>query len=177
MRRYGFHGLSYEFLMHELGRVAGTEAAKGRVVLAHLGNGTSLAAERDGKSIDTTMSFAPTSGVPMSTRSGDLDPSLCGYFARTEDMTSEQFNEMVNAKSGLLGISETSSDIRDLLDLETQDERARGGGDFLLRSQKANRILQGRTRRIGHARFRWWYRRELGANPKSDLPRASVPGY
>ena len=76
VRRYGFHGLSYEFLMGELGRVAGTEAAQGRVVLAHLGNGASLAAVRDGKSIDTSMSFTPTAGVPMSTRSGDLDPGL-----------------------------------------------------------------------------------------------------
>lgn len=124
VRRYGFHGLSYEYLMHELDRLAGTEAAKGRVVLAHLGNGASLAAVRDGKSIDTTMSFTPTAGVPMSTRSGDLDPSLCGYFARTENMTADQFNEMVNTKSGLLGISETSSDMRDLLDRESQDVRA-----------------------------------------------------
>lgn len=124
VRRYGFHGLSYEYLMHELDRLAGTEAAKRRVVLAHLGNGASLAAVRDGKSIDTTMGFTPTAGVPMSTRSGDLDPSLSGYFARTENMTADQFNEMVNSKSGLLGISEISSDIRDLLDRESQDVRA-----------------------------------------------------
>lgn len=124
VRRYGFHGLSYEFLMQELDRIAGTEAARGRVVLAHLGNGASLAAVRDGKSIDTTMSFTPTAGVPMSTRSGDLDPSLCGYFARSENMTADQFNQMVNTKSGLLGISETSSDIRDLLERESQDVRA-----------------------------------------------------
>ena len=79
VRRYGFHGLSYEFLIGELGRVAGAEAAQGRVVLAHLGNGASLAAVRDGKSIDTSMSFTPTAGVPMSTRSGDLDPGLVWY--------------------------------------------------------------------------------------------------
>ena len=79
VRRYGFHGLSYAFLMEELARVAGTEAAKGRVILAHLGNGASLAAVRDGKSMDTSMSFTPTAGVPMSTRSGDLDPGLLWY--------------------------------------------------------------------------------------------------
>ena len=124
VRRYGFHGLSYAFLMGELARLAGAEAAQGRVILAHLGNGASLAAVRHGKPIDTSMSFTPTAGVPMSTRSGDLDPGLVWYLARTEKMNAKQFNEMVNSRSGLLGISETSSDMRDLLDRETQDVRA-----------------------------------------------------
>ena len=124
VRRYGFHGLSYAFLMRELARLDGAEAAKGRVILAHLGNGASLAAVRDGKSIDTSMSFTPTAGVPMSTRSGDLDPGLVWYLARTEKMSDKQFNEMVNFQSGLLGVSETSSDMHDLLDHETQDVRA-----------------------------------------------------
>ena len=90
VRRYGFHGLSYAFLMGELARVAGAEAARGRVILAHLGSGASLAAVRDGKSVDTSMSFTPTAGVPMSTRSGDLDPGLVKYLASTENMTAEQ---------------------------------------------------------------------------------------
>lgn len=124
VRRYGFHGLSYEFLMQELARLAGAEAAQGRVILAHLGNGVSLAAVREGKSLDTSMSFTPTAGVPMSTRSGDLDPGLVGYLARSEGMTADQFHAMVNFQSGLLGISETSSDIRDLLNVESQDVRA-----------------------------------------------------
>ncbi len=124
VRRYGFHGLSYAFLMEELTRLAGAEAAKGRIVLAHLGNGASLTAVRDGKSVDTSMSFTPTAGVPMSTRSGDLDPGLVWYLARTENMDAQQFNVMVNTQSGLLGISETSSDMRDLLNRETQDVRA-----------------------------------------------------
>ncbi len=124
VRRYGFHGLSYAFLMEELARLAGAEAAQGRVVLAHLGNGASLAAVRDGKSVDTSMGFTPTAGVPMSTRSGDLDPGLVWYLARTENMSAQQFHEMVNSRSGLLGVSETSSDMRDLLERETQDVRA-----------------------------------------------------
>jgi acetate kinase len=124
VRRYGFHGLSYAFLMEELVRLAGAEAAKGRIVLAHLGNGASLAAVRDGKPVDTSMSFTPTAGVPMSTRSGDLDPGLVAYLARTENMSAQQFDEMVNFQSGLLGVSETSSDMRDLLDREAQDVRA-----------------------------------------------------
>ena len=124
VRRYGFHGLSYAFLMEELARLAGADAAQGRIILAHLGNGASLAAVRDGKPVDTSMSFTPTAGVPMSTRSGDLDPGLVWYLARTEKMSAKQFNEMVNFQSGLLGISETSSDMRDLLQHETQDVRA-----------------------------------------------------
>jgi acetate kinase len=124
VRRYGFHGLSYAFLMGELARLAGPETAQGRVILAHLGNGASLAAVHGGKSIDTSMSFTPTAGVPMSTRSGDLDPGLVWYLARTEGFDAKRFNEIVNFESGLLGVSETSSDMRDLLDREKQDVRA-----------------------------------------------------
>ena len=124
VRRYGFHGLSYSFLMGELARLAGAEAAQGRIILAHLGNGASLAAVHHGKAVDTSMGFTPTAGVPMRTRSGDLDPGLVWYLARTEKMSAKQFNEMVNFQSGLLGISETGSDMRDFLERETQDARA-----------------------------------------------------
>jgi len=124
IQRYGFHGLSYAYLMEELTRLGDPAATKGRVILAHLGNGASMAAVRDGKSVDTSMCFTPTAGLVMSTRSGDLDPGLAPYLARTEQMTTQQFYEMVNHKSGLLGVSETSSDMRDLLDHEKQDVRA-----------------------------------------------------
>lgn len=124
LRRYGFHGLSFAFLMQELVRVDSAEAAQGRVILAHLGNGASLVAMHEGKPLDTTMGFTPAAGVPMSTRSGDLDPGLAGYFARTENMDAEQFDDMVNFQSGLLGVSETSSDMRDLLEREVNDVRA-----------------------------------------------------
>jgi acetate kinase len=124
VRRYGFHGLSYAFLMEELGRVAGPQAARGRVILAHLGNGASLAAVHKGKSMDTSMGLTPTAGVPMSTRSGDLDPGLVWYLERTEGITPKKFNEMVNFQSGLLGVSETSPDMQDLLEHETEDIRA-----------------------------------------------------
>jgi acetate kinase len=124
VRRYGFHGLSYAFLMGELARLGGAKAAQGRVILAHLGNGASLAAVSDGKPVDTSMSFTPAAGVPMSTRSGDIDPGLFWYLARTEGFDANRFNEIVNFESGLLGVSETSSDMRDLLDLETKDIRA-----------------------------------------------------
>ena len=110
--------------MEELAHLGDQTATKGHVILAHLGNGASLAAIGDGKCVDTSMAFTPTAGVPMSTRSGDLDPGLFGYLARTENMSAKQFNKMVNFKSGLLGISETSSDMQDLLACEHQDIRA-----------------------------------------------------
>jgi len=124
VRRYGFHGLSYSYLMRELERLAGHAAANGRVILAHLGNGASMAAVREGRSVDTTMAFTPAAGLVMSTRSGDLDPGVVAYLARTEGMTAEQFYHMVHAESGLLGVSETSSDMRDLLEREETDPRA-----------------------------------------------------
>ena len=124
IQRYGFHGLSYAYLMEELARLGDPAASRGRVILAHLGNGASMAAVLDGKSVDTSMCFTPTAGLVMSTRSGDLDPGLAPYLSRTEKMTTKEFYEMVNHKSGLLGVSETSSDMRDLLEHEKKDVRA-----------------------------------------------------
>jgi acetate kinase len=124
IQRYGFHGLSYAFLMKELARVGKQGEAERRVILAHLGNGASMTAVTGGKSIETTMGFTPTSGLPMSRRSGDLDPGLMSYLTRTEGLTVEQFHKMVNSESGLLGLSESSADIRDLLALEEHDQRA-----------------------------------------------------
>ena len=170
VRRYGFHGLSYAFLMEELARLAGAEAAQGRVILAHLGNGASLAAVRDGKSVDTSMSFTPTAGVPMSTRSGDLDPGLVWYLARTEKMSAKQFNEMVNFQSGLLGISETSSDMRDLLEAAKRRTcgRLKRSRCFAIRSRNGS----ARSRR------RWvdWTRWCLLAASERTRPR-SAPGF
>jgi acetate kinase len=124
LQRYGFHGLSYAYLLEELARVAGPEAAQGRVILAHLGNGASLAAIQGGTSIDTSMGFTPAAGLIMSTRTGDLDPGVVSFLAHTEQMTASQFHEMVNHESGLLGVSEISSDMRDLLAREADDVRA-----------------------------------------------------
>ena len=125
IQRYGFHGLSYEYLMQELVRIGDVASTHGRIILAHLGNGASLAAVRDGKCIDTSMGFTPAAGLPMSCRSGDLDPGLVGYLARTEKMTIADFDQMVNHESGLLGLSETSSDVRDLVSREPNDIRAK----------------------------------------------------
>jgi len=124
VRRYGFHGLSYAYLMEELARVAGDETARGRVILAHLGNGASMAAVRDGKSIDTSMGFTPAAGLVMSTRTGDLDPGVAWHLLQNAKLTPRQFNHLVNHESGLLGVSETSSDMRDLIAREASDVRA-----------------------------------------------------
>ena len=123
VRRYGFHGISYAYLMGELERYD-PKMAKGRVVLAHLGNGASLAAVQGGRCIDTSMAMTPAAGIPMGTRSGDLDPGLVDYLARICSLTLDQINRMVHLESGLLGISETTSDMEELLELETSDSRA-----------------------------------------------------
>jgi acetate kinase len=124
VQRYGFHGLSYTFLMSELVRLGDPAAARGRVILAHLGSGASLAAVRDGQCIDTSMGFTPTAGLVMGTRSGDLDPGLMSYLALTDALNTMQFQTMVNHQSGMLGVSESSADVRDLLARESTDPRA-----------------------------------------------------
>lgn len=124
VERYGFHGLSYTFLLEELVRVAGTEAARGRVLLAHLGAGASLAAVLGGRCVDTTMGFTPTSGVPMATRSGDLDPGVLLWLLRNELADADALDDLVNRRSGLLGVSGTTSDMRELLAAEGRDSSA-----------------------------------------------------
>lgn len=124
IQRYGFHGLSYAFLMQALEQLAGKRVAQGRVILAHLGNGASLAAVRNGQSIDTSMGFTPSGGIPMGTRSGDLDPGVVEFMMQHEQLTTAQIKHLVNHESGLLGVSETSSDMRDLIKYESTDNRA-----------------------------------------------------
>jgi acetate kinase len=124
VRRYGFHGLSYAYLMEELARVAGPVSTRGRIILAHLGSGASLAAVRDGRCIDTTMGFTPTAGLVMGTRCGDLDPGLVRFLMRAGGLTIDQFHDLVNHESGLLGVSESSADLRDLLSRLDSDVRA-----------------------------------------------------
>jgi acetate kinase len=125
VRRYGFHGLSYAFLMQELERLAGPGAAGGKIILAHLGNGSSLAAVDGRRSVDTTMAFTPMGGVVMSTRSGDLDPGVVTYLARTERLTPDEVEEMLSHRAGLLGISGSTGDMRTLLERETIDPACR----------------------------------------------------
>lgn len=121
--RYGFHGLSYEYVMGAL-RALDPAAAAGRVVIAHLGNGASMAAVRDGRGIDTTMGFTPTGGLMMGTRSGDLDPGVLLYLLTQRRVDPDDLSALVNKRAGLLGVSGASSDMRDLLARETDDPRA-----------------------------------------------------
>jgi acetate kinase len=121
--RYGFHGLSYEYVTERLRELEGAAAA-GRVIVAHLGNGASLAAIRNGQSIDTTMGFSPTGGLVMGTRCGDLDPGLVLYLVRHQQLTADQVSHLLSSQSGLLGVSETTQDMRDLLEREAADPRA-----------------------------------------------------
>jgi acetate kinase len=124
VHRYGFHGLSYTYLMEELARAGDPAAAVGRVILAHLGNGASMAAVHRGHSVDTSMGFTPSSGLMMSTRSGDLDPGLVNFLTCNGTMTTTQFDHMTNHESGLLGVSGISPDVRELLALEAQEPQA-----------------------------------------------------
>lgn len=122
--RYGFHGISYAHLLEVLSRELGAGVAERRLIFAHLGNGASLVALKDGRSIDTTMGFTPAAGIPMSTRCGDLDPGVLLYLLQNASVDMQGFERIVNQESGLLGISETSGDLRDLLEREKADERA-----------------------------------------------------
>jgi len=119
IRRYGFHGLSFEYIMSVLGT-----ASKGGVVIAHLGNGASLAAVRDGQPLDTTMGFTPTGGLMMGTRSGDLDPGVLLHLMNEKGYTAADINATVNSRAGLLGVSAMSSDMKTLLDHRQHEPRA-----------------------------------------------------
>ena len=128
--RYGFHGLSYEYVMEALPGLAGPEAARGRVIIAHLGHGASMAAVHRGRCMDTTMGLTPAGGLVMSTRTGDLDPGVLLYLLRERGMTPDQMNTLVNRRSGLLGVSGRSGDMEELLALEAGDPRAREAVDL-----------------------------------------------
>lgn len=124
IRRYGFHGLSYEFLRDELLRLGDLTVTSGSVILAHLGNGASLAALKHGHCIDTSMAFTPAAGLVMATRAGDIDPGLIAYLATLEAMNAQRLTQFINHECGLLGVSETTGDMRKLMELESIDIRA-----------------------------------------------------
>ncbi|MDP8305298.1 MAG: acetate/propionate family kinase [Candidatus Chlorobium antarcticum] len=125
VQRYGFHGLSYQYILGELVRIKEPSAERGRIILAHLGHGASMAALRDGKSVDTTMGFSPAGGLVMSTRTGDIDPGVLLFLIDEMGMSPGEVKEMVNRRSGLLGVSGSSDDMRDLLAAEFSDPAAR----------------------------------------------------
>ncbi len=116
LMRYGFHGLSYEYVLNQLTQDAGPEAAHGRVLLAHLGNGASMAAVRDGESLDTTMGFTPTGGLMMGSRTGDLDPGVLLYLLANGHADATSLTRLLNDESGLFGVSGISPDMAELLE-------------------------------------------------------------
>jgi len=147
VRRFGFHGLSFTYLMNRLATVAGKAAADGRIILAHLGSGDSMAAVRDGKPIDTTMAFTPTAGLVMGTRPGDIDPGLLVYLMRVEKLTPNRMDEFISHQCGLLGISETTSDMRDLVMRRSDDPRAADAVDVFC--YQARKFIGALTAALG----------------------------
>jgi acetate kinase len=128
--RYGFHGLSYEYIMGELKKQAGMAAAKGRVIIAHLGNGASMVAVRGGRSLDTSMGFTPSGGLVMGTRSGDLDPGVLLYLLEEVGFSPSTLSDLVNREAGLLGVSGISSSMKDLLEKRGKYPSARRAIDL-----------------------------------------------
>ncbi len=122
VRRYGFHGLSYDFIARAMRRIS-PEAARGRMIVAHLGSGASLCATRDGRSLDSTMGFSPLDGLPMGTRCGQVDPGVLLHLLGEERMTVEALTALLYHESGLLGLSGVGSDMRDLLASDRSEAR------------------------------------------------------
>lgn len=130
IKKYGFHGLSYTYIMQQLQHINHAAAHSGRIVIAHLGNGASMAAIKDGRSIDTTMGFTPAGGLVMGTRPGDIDPGAAWFLMQKENTTPQQFSNIINHQSGLLGVSEISSDMHDLATAALTDTRAKEAVDL-----------------------------------------------
>lgn len=124
IKRFGFHGISYQYLLEKLSDLGGADLVNGNMILAHLGSGASMAAVKNGKCIDTSMGFTPAGGFMMGTRSGDLDPGVVSWMLQKDSMNAAEVDSIINHQSGLLGVSETSGDMSDLLHVEQTDERA-----------------------------------------------------
>ncbi len=114
VRRYGFHGTSHRYVSQRAAAMLGKKPEEIKIITLHLGNGSSIAAVKNGKSVDTTMGFTPLAGVPMGTRSGDIDPAILQYIMNKENIDIDKMNSILNKESGVLGVSEVSSDFRDL---------------------------------------------------------------
>jgi len=114
IRRYGFHGTSHRFVAHEAAGILGKSLSDLKIISCHLGNGCSICAIEGGKSVDTSMGFTPLEGVPMGTRSGTVDPAIIEFLVKNEPMTIDMAMDILNKKSGIYGLSQTSSDFRDI---------------------------------------------------------------
>ena len=124
IQRYGYHGISYQYLLLQLVKLEGKKVAKGKIIMAHLGNGASITAVHNGKSVDTSMGFSPTSGLMMGTRTGDIDPSILTYLLQNKICTIEELSEIINNQSGLLGVAETTSNMQQIIKIKNKDSKA-----------------------------------------------------
>ena len=124
IRRYGFHGLSYEGLLDSFRTHEGDIAAHGRVIMLHLGSGASIAALKNGAPVDMSMGFTPISGIMMSTRSGDIEPGVLTYLANEKGMSTDEISHLLSHESGLKGVSEMTSDMHALLDAQSESPKA-----------------------------------------------------
>jgi acetate kinase len=137
IRRYGFHGMAHQYSMLRYAEISGTPPERIKLVTLHLGNGSSACAIRGGQSADTSMGFTPLEGLVMGTRSGDLDPALVSYLARKENIDAAEVERWLNHRSGLLGLSGISNDMRELISRYETDSRARLAVDvFCYRARK-----------------------------------------
>jgi acetate kinase len=125
IRRYGFHGTAHEYMLRSYASMTGTSPGEANIITLQLGNGCSATAIRGGKSVDTSMGFTPLEGLVMGTRSGDIDPGILPYLAEKVGLSLEDVERMLNERSGLLGISGRSSDMRDLLAMADNNPRVR----------------------------------------------------
>ena len=146
IRRYGFHGLSYEYVIDAVRQRHGNDAANGRIIVAHLGNGASMAAIKDGHSVETTMGFSTLAGLPMGTRSGDIDPGIVLYLLMARDMRARQVQDLLYEQSGLLGLSGRSRNMQELLaDTDTEPAAAEAVDFFCYQARKHLAALSATT--------------------------------
>jgi acetate kinase len=137
IRRYGFHGISHNYLMVRYAEMTGTPVSRTNIITLHLGGGCSATAIQNGESVDTSMGFTPLEGLVMGTRSGDIDAALVDFLARKENISAQEVERLLNTQSGLLGISGISQDMRVLMERANTDERARLALDvFCYRAKK-----------------------------------------
>lgn len=176
VRRYGFHGLSYEYIVDELRR-AGTDVEHERIVVAHLGNGASMCALKGGRSVDTTMGFSTLAGLPMGTRCGDLDPGAVLYLMAEEGLTLDRVQRLLHEESGLLGISGTSRNMQDLLARPALPAAVEAVEYY---AYQARRQLAALTASLGGARpprVHRRHRRQRSRHSDQSLQRAAVSGH
>ena len=149
VRKYGFHGTSHKYVSNKVAEVMGKDIKDLKIVTCHLGNGCSLAAVKGGKSIDTSMGFTPLAGIMMGTRAGSIDPSVISFLIEEKGYTIEQVDEMLNKKSGVLGVSGVSSDFRDVRAAAQEgNERAQLALDMFI--TRVRRYVGGFMAELGH---------------------------